>query len=78
MCVCVCVRAWVGGTAQQRRDSPAPPCPWPILAPAPRARTPAHQMLSQGASKTNIALIVNDSEAKSALRALHQEFFGSS
>ncbi|PRW57458.1 Aspartokinase chloroplastic [Chlorella sorokiniana] len=35
------------------------------------------QMLSQGASKTNIALIVNDEEAKAALRALHQEFFGS-
>lgn len=35
------------------------------------------QMLSQGASKTNIALIVNDAEAKAALRALHEEFFGS-
>jgi len=35
-------------------------------------------MMSQGASKTNIALIVNDTEAKSALRALHKEFFGTS
>ncbi|PSC72184.1 aspartate kinase [Micractinium conductrix] len=34
------------------------------------------QMMSQGASKTNIALIVNDTEAKEALRALHEEFFG--
>jgi aspartate kinase len=34
------------------------------------------QMMSQGASKTNIALIVNDAEAKRALRALHKEFFG--
>ncbi|EFN54755.1 hypothetical protein CHLNCDRAFT_134660 [Chlorella variabilis] len=35
------------------------------------------QMMSQGASKTNIALIVEDSEAKHALRVLHDEFFGS-
>lgn len=35
------------------------------------------QMMSQGASKTNIALIVDDAEAKAALRALHVEFFGS-
>jgi aspartate kinase len=34
------------------------------------------QMMSQGASKTNIALIVEDSEAKHALRVLHAEFFG--
>lgn len=34
------------------------------------------QMMSQGASKTNIALIVNESEAKAALKALHMEFFG--
>lgn len=34
-------------------------------------------MMSQGASKTNIALIVDDAEAKAALRALHVEFFGS-
>lgn len=34
------------------------------------------QMLSQGASKTNIALIINDAEAKTALKALHAEFFG--
>ena len=33
------------------------------------------QMMSQGASKTNIALIVEDGEAKQALRALHEEFF---
>jgi aspartate kinase len=33
------------------------------------------QMMSQGASKTNIALIVEDGEAKAALRALHAEFF---
>lgn len=33
-------------------------------------------MLSQGASKTNIALIINDAEAKTALKALHTEFFG--
>lgn len=34
------------------------------------------QMMSQGASKTNIALIVSDAEAKHALRSLHAEFFG--
>jgi hypothetical protein len=33
------------------------------------------QMMSQGASKTNIALVVTDAEAKHALRALHREFF---
>lgn len=33
------------------------------------------QMMSQGASKTNISLIVNDGEAKQAVRALHREFF---
>jgi aspartate kinase len=36
------------------------------------------QMMSQGASKTNIALILNDSQATHALHALHKEFFGSS
>lgn len=35
------------------------------------------QMMSQGASKTNIALVVSDQEAKHTLRALHMEFFGS-
>jgi len=35
------------------------------------------QMMSQGASKTNIALIVQDEEATHALRCLHKEFFGS-
>ena len=33
------------------------------------------QMMSQGASKTNISLIVKDTESKHALRALHKEFF---
>jgi aspartate kinase len=33
------------------------------------------KMMSQGASKTNIALIVSDEEAKHTLRALHREFF---
>ena len=32
-------------------------------------------MISQGASKTNISLIVSDSEAHIAVRALHAEFF---
>ena len=35
------------------------------------------QMMSQGASKTNIALILHDDEATHALRCLHKEFFGS-
>jgi aspartate kinase len=35
------------------------------------------KMMSQGASKTNISLIVCDSEAASAVRALHHEFFES-
>ncbi|KAK1295073.1 hypothetical protein QJS10_CPA16g00835 [Acorus calamus] len=33
------------------------------------------QMISQGASKVNISLIVNDSEAKQCVRALHSAFF---
>ena len=32
-------------------------------------------MLLQGASKTNIALIVADEEASAAVRGLHCEFF---
>ena len=36
------------------------------------------QMMSQGASKTNIALIVEDGEAKHALKLLHDEFFSDS
>ncbi|GLT86764.1 hypothetical protein SLE2022_048830 [Rubroshorea leprosula] len=36
------------------------------------------QMISQGASKVNISLIVNDSEAEQCVRALHQSFFESS
>lgn len=34
------------------------------------------QMMSQGASKVNISLVVSDTEAKHALRCLHMEFFG--
>ena len=33
------------------------------------------QMMSQGASKTNISLIVSEEEAKKAVKALHAEFF---
>ncbi|KAG9441603.1 hypothetical protein H6P81_017457 [Aristolochia fimbriata] len=33
------------------------------------------QMISQGASKVNISLIVNDSEAEQSVRALHSRFF---
>lgn len=35
------------------------------------------QMISQGASKVNISLIVNDSEAELCVRALHAAFFES-
>ncbi|KAI3503643.1 hypothetical protein L1887_32090 [Cichorium endivia] len=35
------------------------------------------QMISQGASKVNISLIVNDSEAERCVRALHSAFFES-
>ncbi|PSS13719.1 Aspartokinase [Actinidia chinensis var. chinensis] len=35
------------------------------------------QMISQGASKVNISLIVNDSEAERSVRALHHSFFES-
>ncbi len=55
-----------------------PPCSGAHAPPAqPLPAGPVVQMMSQGASKTNIALIVNDTEAKTALRALHVEFFGS-
>ncbi|KAL6839935.1 hypothetical protein ACP4OV_029745 [Aristida adscensionis] len=33
------------------------------------------QMISQGASKVNMSLIVHDSEARSCIKALHQAFF---
>ncbi|KAE9588849.1 hypothetical protein Lal_00012539 [Lupinus albus] len=33
------------------------------------------QMISQGASKVNISLVVNDSEAEQCVRALHSAFF---
>ncbi|KAL9679941.1 hypothetical protein QQ045_017812 [Rhodiola kirilowii] len=35
------------------------------------------QMISQGASKVNISLIVNDSEAEKCVKALHHSFFES-
>ncbi|KAI7996371.1 hypothetical protein LOK49_LG10G00054 [Camellia lanceoleosa] len=35
------------------------------------------QMISQGASKVNISLIVNDSEAERCVKALHYSFFES-
>ncbi|KAH1204922.1 Aspartokinase 1, chloroplastic [Glycine max] len=35
------------------------------------------QMISQGASKVNISLVVNDSEAEQCVRALHKAFFES-
>jgi aspartate kinase len=35
------------------------------------------QMISQGASKVNISLIVNDNEAERCVRALHYDFFES-
>ena len=34
------------------------------------------KMMSQGASKTNISLIVDDSEGTLAVQSLHHEFFG--
>jgi aspartate kinase len=34
------------------------------------------QMISQGASKHNISFIVEEQEAKEAVRKLHLEFFG--
>jgi aspartokinase len=34
------------------------------------------KMISQGASKTNISLIVPSQDAPVAVRALHAEFFG--
>jgi aspartokinase len=34
-------------------------------------------VLLQGASKTNISLIVSDEEASGAVRGLHREFFES-
>eukprot|EP00798_Chlamydomonas_sp_ICE-L_P012551 gene12551-15773_t len=34
------------------------------------------QMMSQGASKTNISLVINQSEAPTVIQALHDEFFG--
>ncbi|MDR2602048.1 MAG: aspartate kinase [Spirochaetaceae bacterium] len=34
------------------------------------------QMVSQGASKVNVSFIVNDSEAPSLVKKLHEEFFG--
>ena len=34
------------------------------------------KMISQGASKTNISLIVGDGEGQRAIRAIHAEFFG--
>jgi len=33
------------------------------------------KMMSQGASKTNISLIVSDAEGQRAVRALHRQFF---
>lgn len=33
------------------------------------------KMMSQGASKTNISLIVSDSEGQRAVEAIHEEFF---
>ncbi|KIY91840.1 hypothetical protein MNEG_16122, partial [Monoraphidium neglectum] len=33
------------------------------------------QMMSQGASKVNISLVVDAAEGKRAVRTLHQEFF---
>lgn len=34
------------------------------------------KMMSQGASKTNISLIVSDNEGQRAVEAIHDEFFG--
>ena len=33
------------------------------------------KMMSQGASKTNISLIVADAEGRTVVQALHDEFF---
>jgi len=34
------------------------------------------KMISQGASKTNISLLVDQSQGSDAVRAIHSEFFG--
>ena len=36
------------------------------------------EMLSQGASKVNISLVVLDADAEEALRIIHDEFFSTS
>ena len=33
------------------------------------------KMMSQGASKTNISLVVGEEEARPAIAAIHREFF---
>ena len=33
------------------------------------------KMISQGASKTNISLLVNDEQGADAVNAIHKEFF---
>lgn len=33
------------------------------------------KMMSQGASKTNISLIIQNDQSKKAVQALHEEFF---
>ena len=55
---------------------PAPPRPRPAQVFKVLGREGVNvQMMSQGASKTNISLIVSEEEAKKAVKALHAEFF---
>lgn len=70
---CPCLEPCPAGAWVPRFQAPPVQVASQPSAPPP----PGAQMMSQGASKTNIALIVDDAEAKAALRALHVEFFGS-
>jgi hypothetical protein len=47
-----------------------------ILAPSLSFFSLAWQMMSQGASKTNISLVIDGSLGQKAVQVLHAEFFG--
>ena len=72
MCVCVCVwarRALLVGNVERNNE---------IMERTFHALREADvkvKMISQGASKTNISMLVDDDEGAEAVNAIHAEFF---
>lgn len=78
MCLCLCVH----GYSRAPHTPPHPHYPTTATPSVPQSFSVllregiSVQMMSQGASKVNISLVIDAHEGQRAVKALHAEFFG--